>query len=291
MGKLNAYEKYLFLYFISNPHTHLSGIYYLPMPLIICETGLSEQNIKKGIDTLSSAGRVRIDLISSVIWVKNMLRYQGSGPKVIKGVANQLATLHNSPLINEFLAHYADLNIPFEAQSGYPIEGVSSVGPQDQDQDQDQEQDPPKAPQGAGKNIPPSVEEVRAYVAEMKYGIDPENFVDFYTSKNWMIGKNKMKDWHAATRTWERKRKEESPNDNGRAAPVTAADFQKRLDAAGEELWTDMVKFQGVVSAVDRDFLGFDSMAIYDAAKAGDRSTETLAQKLEAKYAEWRAAR
>lgn len=56
--------------------------------------------------------------------------------------------------------------------------------------------------------IPPTVEEVRAYCEERQNGIDSEQFVDFYSSKGWMIGKNKMKDWKAAVRTWENKRKE-----------------------------------------------------------------------------------
>jgi len=51
---------------------------------------------------------------------------------------------------------------------------------------------------------PPSVEEVRAYCLERKNQVDPERFFDFYTSKNWMIGKNKMKDWKASIRLWER---------------------------------------------------------------------------------------
>ena len=34
--------------------------------------------------------------------------------------------------------------------------------------------------------------------------MDPEKFIDFYESKGWMVGKNKMKDWRAAVRTWER---------------------------------------------------------------------------------------
>jgi phage replication O-like protein O len=49
----------------------------------------------------------------------------------------------------------------------------------------------------------PSVEQVKAYCSERKNGIDPERFVDFYASKGWMIGKNKMKDWQACVRTWE----------------------------------------------------------------------------------------
>lgn len=53
---------------------------------------------------------------------------------------------------------------------------------------------------------PPTVEEVRNYCNERKNNVDAESFVDFYSSKGWMVGKNKMKDWKAAVRTWERNR-------------------------------------------------------------------------------------
>lgn len=56
---------------------------------------------------------------------------------------------------------------------------------------------------------PPTVEEVREYCNERKNNVDPETFVDFYTAKNWYIGKNKVKDWRACVRTWERNRKKE----------------------------------------------------------------------------------
>lgn len=51
--------------------------------------------------------------------------------------------------------------------------------------------------------IPPSISEVKEYCEKRKNGINPEQFVNFYQSKGWMIGKNKMKDWKAAVRTWE----------------------------------------------------------------------------------------
>nr|DAW15719.1 MAG TPA: endonuclease [Caudoviricetes sp.] len=51
---------------------------------------------------------------------------------------------------------------------------------------------------------PPTVEEVRNYISEKGYEVNADNFVDFYESKGWMIGKNKMKDWKAAVRTWNR---------------------------------------------------------------------------------------
>jgi len=52
---------------------------------------------------------------------------------------------------------------------------------------------------------PPIVEEVSEYCKERRNGIDAEYFCDFYQAKNWMVGKNKMKDWKAAVRTWEKK--------------------------------------------------------------------------------------
>lgn len=51
---------------------------------------------------------------------------------------------------------------------------------------------------------PPTVDDVRAYCQEMGYGVDPEKFVDYYTSNGWKVGKNPMKDWKAAVRTWEK---------------------------------------------------------------------------------------
>lgn len=53
---------------------------------------------------------------------------------------------------------------------------------------------------------PPTVEEVAAYVKEKGYSVDAEQFVAFYESKGWMIGKNKMQKWRAAVATWQRQR-------------------------------------------------------------------------------------
>lgn len=58
----------------------------------------------------------------------------------------------------------------------------------------------------------PSIEEVKTYCLERKNKVDPEAFINFYESKGWMIGKNKMKDWRAAVRTWETNMSEEKSN-------------------------------------------------------------------------------
>jgi len=53
----------------------------------------------------------------------------------------------------------------------------------------------------------PTLEEVKEYCEERNNGIDAEMFINFYESKGWMVGKNKMKDWKACVRTWEKKSK------------------------------------------------------------------------------------
>ena len=56
----------------------------------------------------------------------------------------------------------------------------------------------------AKRFTPPTLEEVTAYCIERNNSVDPQHFIDYYTSNGWLVGKNKMKDWKAAIRTWER---------------------------------------------------------------------------------------
>lgn len=50
----------------------------------------------------------------------------------------------------------------------------------------------------------PTIEEVEAYCQERNNGVDAQKFFDYYTANGWKVGKNSMKDWRAAVRTWER---------------------------------------------------------------------------------------
>ena len=61
---------------------------------------------------------------------------------------------------------------------------------------------------------PPTVDEVKDYITEKGYTIDPETFVDYYTANGWKIGKSSMKDWRAAVRTWNRKEQANGRNSN-----------------------------------------------------------------------------
>lgn len=60
---------------------------------------------------------------------------------------------------------------------------------------------------------PPTAEEVQSYCDERNNGISGQHFVDYYATRGWKVGKDTMKDWKAAVRTWER---------NGFSKPVQA---------------------------------------------------------------------
>lgn len=49
---------------------------------------------------------------------------------------------------------------------------------------------------------PPDIEAVSAFILENGYSIDAQRFVDYYNANGWRVGKNPMKDWQAAVRSW-----------------------------------------------------------------------------------------
>jgi len=61
------------------------------------------------------------------------------------------------------------------------------------------------------KLVLPFLDEVKEYCIERGNFVDPQAFMDFYQSKDWMIGKNKMRDWKAAVRNWEKNSKPKAP--------------------------------------------------------------------------------
>ncbi|MBR5513247.1 MAG: hypothetical protein IKV85_04580, partial [Ruminococcus sp.] len=74
----------------------------------------------------------------------------------------------------------------------YPIDTLS-------DKTTEQEDKPKRK-----KFVKPSVDDVLAYCRERSNQVDPQRFYDYYESNGWKVGKNPMKDWKAAVRTWER---------------------------------------------------------------------------------------
>lgn len=81
----------------------------------------------------------------------------------------------------------------------------------------------------AERFIPPTLEEVQAFVAQRNSPVDPQAFIDFYESKGWMVGRNHMKDWRAACRNaekWDQWAK--PPKKSGAMPTATNSEQMKR---------------------------------------------------------------
>jgi predicted phage replisome organizer len=57
----------------------------------------------------------------------------------------------------------------------------------------------------------PTIEDIRSYCTERKNKVNPERFLAYYDANGWKVGKNAMKDWQAAIRTWETNGTNNSP--------------------------------------------------------------------------------
>ena len=65
--------------------------------------------------------------------------------------------------------------------------------------------------------VPPTEDEVALYCVERKNHVNAQKFVDYYSSNGWKVGRNPMKDWKAAVRTWER-------------SEITEKDYQREME-------------------------------------------------------------
>jgi len=88
-------------------------------------------------------------------------------------------------------------------------------------------------PPASSHFVPPTLEEVTAYIKEKGYqAADPRAFLDFYTSKGWMVGKNKMTNWRAAVSGWDRRQRQFSGTAAGyggtRPQPGTPGEADQR---------------------------------------------------------------
>lgn len=77
----------------------------------------------------------------------------------------------------------------------------------------------------------PTIEEIRAYIQAKGYNIDAEQFFLHYESNGWMVGKNKMKNWHAAVGTWHKQRTRYDNNNRRPTDEERRAEFARHIAA------------------------------------------------------------
>ena len=84
--------------------------------------------------------------------------------------------------------------------------------------------------------IKPTKQELEAYAREIDFMLDAEAFLDFYETKGWMVGRDKMKDWKAAVRTWKRRAKERGEYRHAVSKPDTEPELSPEQLAIIDEI-------------------------------------------------------
>ena len=79
-----------------------------------------------------------------------------------------------------------------------------------------------------GRFTPPTLEQVTEYCQERKNGVNPVKWYNYYLSNGWKVGKNPMKDWKAAVRTWEEGNKGGDGSAGKPTKTVVAQQYQQR---------------------------------------------------------------
>ena len=94
----------------------------------------------------------------------------------------------------------------------------------------------------------PSISDIKQYCMERNNNIDASQFFDYYESNGWKVGKNSMKDWKAAVRTWERSeyRKPNSKKNSKEDAINVVNNLMNKLGGVDTEQPTTDIK-----SAID----------------------------------------
>ena len=193
-------DRYFYLYLMTNPHTNLCGCYELGKKQMSSETGYSlkvvEELLKRFEHTYSV---IRYSEKTKEILLVNWYKYNWTTSETyLSAVKKDVANIKDKQF-KEFL------NCILNGENTVPIPYTDCIDTSNTISNTISNDTTKKE-----KEIfPPTVEMVRAYVDEMKYSVDAQSFIDFYESKGWYVGKNKMKDWKAAVRTWEQRNKKD----------------------------------------------------------------------------------
>jgi len=183
--ELSKDAKLFFIYYITN--CDHAGILKLNKKLFEFQTSI------KDIDkVIKEMGNKLILIKDSVFFMPGYLKFQyPEFPKSkVKQQEGALKILDNHGITLEIVKSY--LTVPKELEYSYV-------------NDNDNVSDSVSVKNNKeGKKNKPTLDECKQYCLERSNGVDADKFFNYYESNGWKVGKNAMKDWKAAIRTWEK---------------------------------------------------------------------------------------
>ena len=177
-------DKYFYLYLLTNPHTNICGCYEISMKQMVRETGYNEDTVKRLLQRMEFTHNViQYDRDTKEILVPKWGKYNWcNSPKTKEGAVKSVENI-KSNRFRKFVSDTLCIGYEYPMDTSVPVSVTDTV---------------------TVKSKHPTIDEVKAYCQERGNKVDAERWFDYYTSNGWKVGKNPMKDWKAAVRTWER---------------------------------------------------------------------------------------
>ncbi|MDF2537448.1 MAG: conserved phage C-terminus family protein [Herbinix sp.] len=155
-----------------------------------------------------------IEVFDGIIYIKNWEEYQNTGGLEKMREQNRIRQARFKQKLLSVKQNNVTVTLPVTQGNATDI---------DIDIDKDKDKDIKRS---NSRFTPPTPEEIKAYCKERNNQVDAERFYDFYSSKGWMVGRNKMKDWKACVRTWEKVSKT-NPHDKPEDKPKSTNKFNQ----------------------------------------------------------------
>ncbi len=207
-------EKYFWMYLQTNANVNALGCYPFRMRKAMDETGYNKDTIEKLLDRMEGLELIRFSRKTMEVFLLNFPAISWSRKTVTKrammGDLKEIKSDMLKELLNRMLAREGFFAEEPEgtAEDSEEPEGTTgnSRGREGEREREGEEKKNVKKESSAKRSFtPPTPEEVLEYCREkgLEY-LEPQEFIDFYESKGWLVGKTKMKDWKAAARRWNR---------------------------------------------------------------------------------------
>lgn len=208
-------DKYFYIYLMTNPHTTQLGIYRLVPKTAAFELGYSKEAVKVLLDRFENKYQmIKYSDETNEVAIKNYLKHSilRGGKPVMDCLLKEEAMVEDISLLKYIYNHLLNTNKLNNTVKEY-IYHLKEVINNDNDNERcvdvslHESYTNRQSVQKSNKKFqPPTAEEILAYCTEkdLRY-VNPNAFIDFYESKGWMVGKNKMSSWKGAVSGWNRR--------------------------------------------------------------------------------------
>jgi len=195
--KLSDNGKLLAVYLLSCEHSNIVGCFRLPNAYIVEDLNWTTETVIEALKELFTNGFVRDCERSKWLWICNFLTFnKPENPNQWKSARKAVKQIPEQFKYKQELTNYFNQIDPLSETLSEPLSNPLPIVTTETETETETERAKRK------RFEPPSIFEVKSYIAEKNLAVSANGFLNFYESKGWMVGKNKMKDWRASIRGW-----------------------------------------------------------------------------------------